>query len=231
MNQKTKKYILATVVYAAIFAIYNIIVLFAFSGKDNVFWTSYAFMCVGFVANVVIMLLSFKNRDVEAAFLGIPLISFSIFYFFAELFISLIFMIFRNNVGVKVPAIVQTIFFLIFVIFAAMALLARTTVKEVSDNVKVKVSELKNLSIDVKILEDACLDRELKNELHKVTEAIRYADPMANDSVSELDNIIRGKVAELKMFCNSNNKNDALQTCFQISSYLSERNMRLMQSK
>lgn len=231
MNQKTKKYILAAVVYAAIFAIYNIIVLFAFSGKNNVFWTSYAFMCVGFIANVVIMLLSFKNRDVEAAFLGIPLISFSIFYFFAELFISLIFMIFRNNVGVKLPAIVQTIFFLIFVIFAAMALLARTTVKEVSDNVKVKVSELKNLSIDVKILEDACLDRELKNELHKVTEAIRYADPMANDSVSELDNIIRGKVAELKMFCNSNNKNDALQTCFQISSYLSERNMRLMQSK
>lgn len=231
MNSKNKKYILATVVYAAIFAIYNIIVLFAFSGKNNVFWSSYAFMCIGFVANVVIMLLSFKNSDVEAVFLGIPLISFSIFYFFAELFVSLIFMIFRNNIGIKLPVIVQTIFLLILVIFSAMALLARITVKEVNDNVKTKVSELKNLSVDVKVLEDACLDKELKTELHKITELIRYADPMTNDSVAELDNIIRGKVSELKMFCNSNNKNDALQACYQISSYLSERNMRLLHSK
>ena len=231
MNNKTKKYILASVVYAAVFAIYNIIVLFAFTPKNNVFWASYAFMCIGFVVNVAVMLLSYRNRDVEAVFMGIPLISFSIFYFFAELFISFVFMAARNHVGIKLCVIVQVIFLLIFVIFAALALLAKTTVEEKTSNVKEKVSAMKNLAIDVKVLEDACMDRELKAELHKVTEAIRFSDPMTNDSVADLDDVIRGKVSELKLHCRSNAKDDALQTCYQLSSYLSERKMRLMQSK
>lgn len=231
MKNNVKKYTLAAIIYASIFAIYTIIVMFAFSDKNNVFWLSYVFMIAGFAANVAVMLLSFKKHDVEAAFFGIPLISFSIFYFFAELFVSFIFMLFRNNIEIKFPAILQTIFLLIFVIFASLALLARTTVEEKTQNVKEKVSEIKNLSVDVKVLEDGCLDRELKAELHKISEAIRFSDPMTNDSVADLDNMIRGKVSELKMYCNSNSKYDALQACYQLSSFISERNMRLIQSK
>ncbi len=231
MTNKTKKYILSSVIYGVVFLIYTLLVMLIFPDKNSVFWACYAFMFIGFAVNVGVMLFTFKSGDVEAAFFGIPLISFSIFYFFAELFASLVFMIFRNKVTIVLPVIVQVILLLVFILFAAFALLARTTVVEKTEDIKTKVSTVKNLSIDVKVLEDACADPQLKNALHKVSEAIRFADPMTNDSVADLDNVINGKVSELKMYCGSNNKDSAMQVCTQLLSFISERNMRLMQSK
>ena len=80
-----KQYLTISVVYAAVFAIYNIIVMLLFNGKNEIFWTSYAFMCGAFIINISVTLFSFKTSDAEAAFMGIPLLSFSIFYFFGEL--------------------------------------------------------------------------------------------------------------------------------------------------
>ena len=231
MSNKAKKYTLSCIIYGVVFVIYTLLVMLIFPDKNNVFWACFAFMFIGFAINVGVMFYTFKSGDVEAAFFGIPLISFSIFYFFAELFVSLVFMIFRNKVSIVLPVVVQVILLLIFVLFAALALLARTTVVEKTEDIKAKVSSVKNLSIDVKVLEDACMDPQLKNALHKVTEAIRFADPMTNDSVADLDNVIRGKVSELKMYCGANNKDAAMQICNQLVSFISERNMRLMQSK
>ncbi len=223
-----KQYLTMSIVYAAVFAIYNIIVMLLFDDKNSIFWTSYAFMCVAFVANISVTLLSFKNLDVEAAFMGIPLLSFSIFYFFGELFISFVFMLFRSIVGIKLTIAIQVIFLLIFVIFAAIALLSRDTVESITKDVETKVQSIKMLSVDVKMLEEQCMDSELKAELHKITEAIRYSDPMTNEALADLDNIIKGKVAELKHQCNSNNKTEALQLCYQLSAYISERNQKLI---
>ncbi len=234
MNNKKidpKQYITIGVVYAAVFAIYNIIVLLLFSNKNDIFWISYGFMCAAFVANIVAMYASFKSADAEAIFMGIPLFSFSVFYFFGELFISFVFMLFKGIAPPKLAVAIQVIFLLVFVIFAALALLTRNIVDDINKNVESKVRDIKNVSVDVKILEEQCMDKELKNELHKVYEAIRYSDPMTTDAVADLDDIIKGKVKELRMHCNNSNKNEALQACYQLSSYISERNQRLILSK
>ena len=73
-NRETKHYTLFAVLYAAIFIIYTILVMFCFGEKNNVFWVSFCFMCISFVANMGIAVYSFKADDVEAAFMGIPLL-------------------------------------------------------------------------------------------------------------------------------------------------------------
>ncbi len=223
-----KQYLTVSILYAAIFAIYNIIVMLLFDDKNAIFWTSYAFMCAAFIANISVTVFSFKSLDVEAVFMGIPLLSFSIFYFFGELFASFVFMLFRGVVGIKLTVAIQVIFLLIFVIFAAVALLSKNTVEGITKDVETKVRTIKLLSVDVKLLEEQCMDKELKAELHKVAEAIRYSDPMTNEALADLDNIISGKVSELKYHCNNNNKNEALQLCYQLSAYISERNQKLI---
>ena len=223
-----KQYLTVSIIYAAVFAIYNIIVMLLFDDKNAIFWTSYAFMCVAFIANISVTIFSFKTLDVEAVFMGIPLLSFSVFYFFGELFASLVFMLFRGVVGIKLTIAIQVIFMLVFVIFAAVALLSRDAVVGITKNVETKVQSLKLLAVDVKLLEDQCMDKELKAELHKIAEAIRYSDPMTNEALADLDNIIKGKISELKYHCNSNNKNEALQLCYQLSAYISERNQKLI---
>lgn len=230
-NTKMKQYLSFAIVYAAIFAIYNILVLMIFTEKNNVFWASYAFMCVAFIVNVGVALYSFKALDVEAVFMGIPLLSFTMFYFFGELFISVAFMIFKSYASIQLTVVIQVIYMLLFIIAATVAIMSREIVSGVNKKYDTQSKSIKLLSVEVKILEDQCLDKELKTELHKITEAIRYADPMTNEFVADLDNIIVGKISELKHQCNNNNKNEALQNCYQLSSYLSERKQKLLLSK
>lgn len=233
MEQKTdKKYIIMiAVVYAAVFAIYNIITLTAFNEKNDVFWLSYAFMCMSFVANLVVAYFTFQKSDSEAIFMKIPLMSFSIFYFVAELFASFVFMLFRSVASTTLTIVIQSIMLLAFIIFATLALMSKGVVENINEDIKTKVKTIKNLAVSVKVLEDQCLDPELKKELHKVQEGIRFSDPMTTSVTEELDDMITSKVKELKYLCSNNERNEALQACYKLSSYISERNMLLKNSK
>lgn len=230
MNKKlnVKQYITIGVIFAAVFAIYNIVVMLLMEGKNNIFWISYSFLCLSFASVIGVSLFSFKTIDTEAIFMGIPLLYFSVFYFFAELFASFVFMIFRNHASVKLTVAIQIIMLMIYIIFAALALMTRDAVQGIESNVKTKVAGIKMLSVDVKILEDQCMDSELKSELHKISEAIRFSDPMTTDALSDLDELIKSKVTELKFQCNSNNKAAAIQICYQLDSFISERNQKLI---
>lgn len=226
-----KQYLLFAVVYAAIFAIYNIIVMLLFSGKNHIFWISYGFMCASFAANIFVTIYSFKKLDAEAVFLGIPLLYFSIFYFLGELFMSFVFMLFRNHASTKLTLALQVIFLLIFVIFSAFAMMSRNIVSEINETVDKNAKNIKMLSGEVKLLEDQCLDKELKAELHNVQQAIHYSDAMSNEYVAELDELIHNSVRELKYMCNNNNKSEAMQICVKLESYINERKVKLINSK
>ena len=226
-----KQYAMIAVIYAAIFAIYNIIVMLAFDNKNNIFWISYGFVTVGLIINIAIALITFKTTNVEAAFMGIPLMSFSVFYVIAELFAGIVFMLFRSYVSMELTLAVQAILLLLFVIFAVVALLARNAVESITHEIESKVSGIKSLSVDVKVLSEQCMDSELKAELHKIAEAIRYSDPMTNNAVADLDNMISSKVSELKYQCNQNNKDEAMQICYRLGAYISERNQKLILTK
>ena len=239
-SQKAKQYTRVMIIYAAVFIIYNLIVLLLFSGKTAVYWISYAFMCLAFVANIGALGAAFKRDRAgnvgEAIFWGIPLFSFSIFYFFGELFLSFVFMLFRKHASIKLTIVLQVIFLLVFIIFAMLALISRDAASDVSANVATKVREMKLLGADVAALERDCTDRELKAQLHKVTEAIQYADPMSNDSVALLDDQIWNAAASLEDFCrdadtDAEAKQNALATCKQLLSQIAKRNDRLRLSK
>lgn len=229
---KFKKPLLLAVVYLAVLGIYNILVFNIFKNPNEVFWVSYVFMTLAVLVNVgVTMLTFFKDKDTETVFFGIPLLSFSVFYVFAELFVSVVFMIFRNSLGLTLPLIVQSILLLVFIIISAIALLSKDVVQGVENTVRTNSANIKMLSVDVQVLENQCLDSDLKQQLHKVAEGIKYSDPMTNAAVAQLDEMIRGKVNELKYLCQNNQKNEAMQVCFQLQSYISERNSKLILTK
>ena len=72
------------IIYAAVFAVYNLLIFLIFNNFNNIFWISYGFMTAALITNVIIILIASKKTDVEAAFFGIPLMSFSIFHVIAE---------------------------------------------------------------------------------------------------------------------------------------------------
>ena len=102
---------------------------------------------------------------------------------------------------------------------------------DINQHIDTNVRHIKNLAVDVKLLEEKADDPELKKALHKIEEAIRFSDPMTNVTVADLDGIIEGKVKELKYQCDSGSKGVALEICQQLTSFLSERNQKLKYSK
>jgi hypothetical protein len=191
---------------------------------------SYGFMMLAFAAHIASIFLAFKKAYVEAVFFGLPLASLSVYYLVAELCVSAIFMIYQV-VGTTIPLVIQAIMLAGFAVVAIIAIMARDTAQAISDTVERKVAQHKAFSVDVDVLLAGCTDAALKPKLRKLSEIIKYSDPMSNDAVADVEQRILQKVAELGAYCESNEAEEAGKTCSAIELLYVERNKKLLVSK
>ena len=229
-KNKTKVIIGFGLIYAILFAVFNLLVFIIPGLRTGVFWLSYGFMNLAFVVQIVSLILSFKSADVEAAFFGIPLASFSVFYLCAELAIGALFMIFQQ-VNIILALIIQVLVLAVFLVIAIISLLARDTVQQVSDNVKQQVTNLKSVLVDIEMLTDGCTDPELKSALRRLSETVKYSDPISNEAVADVEQRIMRKISELKINIDDNHVVDAKQNCAELERLYIERNKKLAISK
>lgn len=229
-NSKTKNAVGAGLIYLILLGVFNLLVFTIFKNHTNVFWLSYGFMTIAFVVQIISMFLSFKTADVEAAFFGIPLASFSIFYLCAALVVGALFMIFQKA-SFTLALVIQILILAAFLIIAIISLLARDTVKEVSDSIKTNVSTLKSVLVDIEMLSGSCSDPELKESLRKLSETIKYSDPMTNETVASVEQRIMRKVSELRINIDDNQIDDAKLACAELEKLYIERNKKLAISK
>jgi len=228
--KKQKNLLLTGLIYAILLGVFNMLVFVIFKIRSNVFWMSYGFMTLAFIVQIVSIFLSFKKSDVETVFFGIPLASFSVFYLIAELCIGTIFMIFQR-IGITISVVIQILILAGFVVIAIIALMARDTVQSIGDNIKQKVVEHKTIQIDVDLLVKSCTDLELKAKLKKLSETIKYSDPIVNDTVADVEQRIHQKVSELRIYCENSAVEEALKTCSALEMLYIERNRKLLISK
>lgn len=229
-NMKTNNTVGFALIYAILLGVFNLLVFLIFKNRTDVFWLSYAFMTLAFVVQIVSMLLAFKTADIETAFFGIPLASFSIYYLIAELVIGTLFMIFQMA-GFTLALIIQLLVLAAFLIIAIISLMARDTVQQIGETIKDNVSSLKTVLVDVEMIRESCSDPDLKESLRKLSETIKYSDPMTNDSVASLEERIMRKVSELRIYVDDNQLSDAKQTCSDLERLYIERNKKLAISK
>lgn len=229
-NNKTKNTVAFGLIYVILLGVFNLLVFTISKSRNDVFWLSYGFMTLAFVVQIVSMFMSFKSADVETAFFGIPLASFSVFYLCAELVIGALFMIFQMA-SFTLALVIQVIVLAGFLIIAIISLLARDTVQQISDNVKEHVSNLKSVLVDIEMLMDGCTDPELKADLRKLSETVKYSDPISNEAVADVEQRIMRKISELRINIDDNQIADAKQSCADLERLYVERNKKLAISK
>lgn len=227
---KQKNFVLTAVIYAILICVYNVLVFVIFKRHSSVFWMSYGFMMLAFVVQITSMLLSFKKADVETVFFGLPLASFSVFYLVAELCVSTVFMIFQK-IGNTIPLVIQLLMLAGFSVVAIIAIMARDTVQVMSDTIKQKIVQHKTTHVEVETLLASCANAELKAKLRKLSETIKYADPMTNDAVADIEQRIQQKISELRVYCENDEAEEAAKTCSAIELLYVERNKKLLISK
>lgn len=213
-----------------VFLIYNMLVFLILTPQTPVFWISYGFMVLAFGLQVLGMYLPFKDFDVQAIFFGIPLAQFTLFYFFAELFMSAVFMIFQG-IPWKIPVILQVILLAIYAVVAIVSVASRDATKASKDHYQNKATEMRLNTIDVEMLRDECQDPELKNQLRRLAEAVKYSDPMTNDFVADVDARIRQETFALQTYCQDGDVAAAKDSCTKLQRLYVERNKKLMASK
>lgn len=184
----------------------------------------------GPIVQILSMFLSFKTADVETAFFGIPLASFSIYYLCASLIVGAVFMVFQNA-GFTLALVIQTLILAAFLIIAIISLLARDTVQAIGENVKQNVTNLKSILVDVEMLSSSCTDPELKQALNKLADTVKYSDPMSTTAVELVEQRIMRKISELRVSIDNNQIPDALQVCKELELLYVERNKKLALSK
>lgn len=228
--KKQKNFLLTALIYVILLGVYNLLVFVIFKEHSAVFWVSYGFVILAFGVQITSMLLSFRRADVETAFFGIPLASFSLFYLIAEICVGTIFMIFQN-VGTTIPLVIQVLLFAAFAVIAVIALMARDTVREIGESVKQKVTQLKSVRVDIEMLLEHCADPELKTRLRKLAETVRYSDPMTTEAIADVEERIWQKVSELRIYCENDETDEAKKTCSALELLYVERNKKLLISK
>lgn len=229
-NNQKKTIGMSLAILGIVFAVYNLLVFMIFTPEGPVFWMSYAFAVLAFGLQVVGMYLSFKEFSVQAAFFGIPLAQFTLFYFFAELFVSTVFMIFRN-INWKVPFVIQIVLLAIYAVVAIVTVWTRDTAVAVKENIQKKATNMRLNTIEIDMLVEGAKDPELKAQLRRLSETVRYSDPMTNDFVADLDARIKQETLALQMHCDDNNVAFAMDSCKMLQRLYVERNRKLMASK
>jgi len=217
-------------IYIILLFVFNILVFTVFKKHTGVFWVSYVFMTAAFIVQIASVYLSFKKSDIESVFFGIPLASLSVYYLCAELAAGTVFMIFQQA-GVKLALVIQILMLAAYAVVAIISLMARDTVREVESGIKEKVADLRSVLVDIEILRDGCEDPELKEKLRKLSETVKYSDPISNEAVEDVEQRIRWKVAELKACVEDSNTEGAAKACKELEMLYSERNKKLAISK
>lgn len=174
------------VIWAIALAIFNVIAFLVPGGDDKYsadFFLGYCFITLAFALQVGVGYFAFKDSNMNKTFLNIPNVA-----------ISFITLVCTTVVGVITMAVEDIPDWLgaiiCFVVFAlgAIAILcsnaAATSVAATDYKIKTQTFYIKALTVDVNTLMAQSPSAEIRAEVAKVYEAVRYSDPMSNQALA-----------------------------------------------
>lgn len=159
---------------------------------NGAFWAGYIFITIAFVGQLGCAYKAFKAEKLKKMFYNIPLISVS--------YTGLIAMLVVGTICMAVPFIPYWIGIIACLLVLALsaisvikATVAADTVSEIDEKIKVQTQFIKLLTADAEHLMSSSKTAELKAEVKKVYEAIRYSDPMSNEALSDVEGQIQSE--------------------------------------
>ena len=198
-------------IWAICLAVFNVITFVTpneiggvskFSGS---FWVGYIFITIAFIGQLACAFIAFKAENLKKFFYNISLLSISYGGLVAMLIVGSIFM--------AIPVLSEWIGIIVCVIilaFNAIAIIKATAaadiVSGIDEKIKTQTFFIMSLTVDAQSLVTSAKTDELCAEAKKVYEAIRYSDPMANPTLSEIDTQIEKQFAA---FADAINTEDA----------------------
>lgn len=199
MKSKFKYYAVAWTVLVALFNVIVFITPNEFKGMSKFggsFWAGYIFIMLAFIGQLFVAWQSVRDDSITKMFYNIPLITIS--------YSALVVMIVIGTLSMSIPnlpywlGVIGCLLVLAFAVTALMGAQAGASlVTDIDEEIKNNTFLIKSLTVDVESLMRKEVNADIKSELKKVYEAVRYSDPMSNDALSGIESQITLKMNEL----------------------------------
>ena len=164
-----------------------------FSGN---FWIGYAFITISFIGQLVCAYFAFKQESLKKFFYNASLISISYSATVLSVVVGILCMVLPF-----VPVWIGAIICVLILGFSAVSVLkakaAVDIVGEVDEKIKVQTFFIDSLLMDAETLMARAKSGEIKEELKRVYEAVRYSDPMSSNALANVESQITVAFSEL----------------------------------
>lgn len=203
-----------------LFILVSVIAFAVPAAKTAAFWISYGFAVIAFAAQLIIWKAALgRSESLKSKFLGFPVVHIGIVYLIVQVIALAVFLSIPTLPiwsAVVVCAVVAGV--------SAVCMIAsdvgRSEIERVSAKVQEKTFYIKQLQADVELLAGAETDTAAKLVLTQLAEKIRYSDPMSDEQVSDIEDRIAAKIAEMK------SSTDKVKIINELNSLLDERNKK-----
>lgn len=222
MKKSFKLYIIIWIISIVTFNIISFVVPTAQIGS---FWVGYTLITLMFIVQLICSYLFFKQDTKEKIFLNIPIITISYLALFVSIIVGSIFMAITNLpiwIAITISSLV-TAFYLIAVISMKPAI---DNIENTDKKVKVQTLFIKSLNIDAQTLKQKASNNEIISIAEKVCEAIRYSDPVSDESLASCENQITLKFKEFEKSVIENNTEVAEKTSNELIILINDRNQK-----
>ncbi|MBP5261118.1 MAG: hypothetical protein J6Z43_03205 [Clostridiales bacterium] len=198
MSKITKNY---AIVWAVLLALFNLIVFVSpgWAGAEKysgAFWTAYAITTVVFILHLVFTLFAFKDTggSKQKLFLNVPIIWISYVGLIVTIIAGSLCML-NSFLPTWAAAIVMGIMLAVFLVSVVKAKIAIDAVEEVGAKVQASTSFIKELRTDAESLAGRASPAS-RDICTKISDAIRYSDPVSNELSASVESDLRVKFDE-----------------------------------
>ncbi len=196
MKNNFKIYVLIWTIGLALFNLIAFLVPSNSQFEEN-YWTAYAFITIAFILQLGTAYFACKQTNAKKLFLNIPTVTISFATLIATALVS-IFTATADGMPVWLGSILCFTCFAIGVVATLLAKTAADNISRIDDKIKVKTIFIKALAVHTDTLVASSQIPEIKAQVIKVHEAVRYSDPMSNEVLSSVETQITLKFNQLQ---------------------------------
>lgn len=213
------------IVLAVVFVVFTVAAFAIPFRKTGVFWLSYVFGVVAIAAQIYVLQVAFTGqKSLRSKFYGFPIARVGVVYLVVQLVLSLVCM----ALAAILPIWAVVLADVVVLGAAAVGFVATDAMREEiqrQDTVlKKDVSAMRAMQSMSRSLVSQCGDPSLRAELEKLSEALRYSDPVSSDALVEIEAELKGLLDEAQKAIVEQEYEAAGTLCRQAMGVLNERN-------
>lgn len=180
-------------ILAIVLIVFTVIAFAAPFEKTPVFWVSFVFGLLAICFQIPLWNKALGGETLKSKFLGFPILYIGMAYLIIQLIASIIMMA-VPGMPLWIVIIIDVIILAIACVLATSGGVARTAIEETEEKIQAKTSFIKGLKADVDILLSKETDTEVKEALKKLSDELRYSDPMSDSALESIEAEISDKL-------------------------------------